>query len=94
MVEARVRNLSESGACIDDPAGLPPEGRVLVTMGTLHHIEGRVRWSHDGRAGLHFPSDRIDIAAARRPRGALAATPQNRAGWLANIQSPYRRGND
>lgn len=94
VIECRVRNLSESGACIDDPAGLPSDGRVLVTMGALHHVEGYVRWAHDGRAGLHFQSGKIDIAAARRSRGAVAATPQNRAGWLANIHSPYRRGDD
>ncbi len=94
VVECRVRNLSETGACIDDPAGLPPDGRVLVTIGALHHIEGQVRWTHAGRAGLHFTSGRIDIAAARRPRGAVTPVPQNRAGWLDNLYSPYRRGED
>ncbi|MDJ0276107.1 PilZ domain-containing protein [Sphingomonas sp. 2R-10] len=94
VAECRVRNLSESGACIDDPAGLPSDGRVLVTMGTLHHVEGRVRWAQDGRAGLHFAASHIDVAAARRPRGTVAPAPQNRAGWLANLHSPYRRGDD
>ena len=92
IVECRVRNLSESGACIDDPVHLPRDGRVLVTMGTLHHLEGRVRWAKDGRAGLLFDKAQIDVAAARRPRGAVAPVPQHLAGWLSNMYSPYRRG--
>ncbi len=92
VVECRVRNVSESGACIDDPVHLPRDGRVLVTMGTLHHLEGRVRWSHDGRAGVLFDSAHIDVAAARRPRGAIEPVPQHLAGWLSQMHSPYRRG--
>ncbi|KZE08495.1 MULTISPECIES: PilZ domain-containing protein [Sphingomonas] len=94
VVECRVRNLSEAGACIDDPVQLPPDGRVLVTMGQLHHLEGRVRWTRDGRAGLLFDKGRIDIAAARRPRGTVAPVPQHLAGWLSHIYNPYRRAGD
>ncbi|KQM57159.1 MULTISPECIES: PilZ domain-containing protein [unclassified Sphingomonas] len=94
VVECRVRNLSESGACIDDPVHLPCDGRVLVTMGTLHHLEGRVRWAQDGRAGLLFDHAQVDVAAARRPRGAVPPAPRHLAGWLSNMHSPYRRGDD
>ncbi len=93
-VECRVRNLSETGACIDNVADLPSDGRVLVTMGLLHHIEGRVRWAADGRAGLQFDQTRVDVAAARRPRGTVAPPPRHVAGWLSNMHSPYRRGDD
>ena len=92
VVECRVRNLSATGACIDNNAGLRPDDRVLVTMGTVHHVEATVRWAGGSRAGLRFENARIDIAAARRPRGTVAPASRNVAGWLDNMYSPYRRG--
>ena len=91
ITECRVRNLSETGACIDNNAGLRPDERVLVTMGTLHHVEATVRWIEGGRTGLHFEGAKIDIAAARRPRGTVAPASRNVAGWLDNMHNPYRR---
>lgn len=94
VVECRVRNLSQTGACIDNAGNLNPGDRVLVTMGMVHHVEASVRWARDGRAGLHFEGALIDIGAARRPRGTVAAAPRTVAGWLDNLHSPYRRGDD
>ncbi|MGN7161796.1 PilZ domain-containing protein [Sphingomonas sp. SAFR-052] len=94
MVECRVRNLSQTGACIDNVGNLRAGDRVLVTMGMVHHVEASVRWANGGRAGLHFEGVEIDIAAARRPRGTVSAAPRNVAGWLDNMYSPYRRGGD
>ncbi len=91
VVECRVRNLSESGVCIDNPVDLSPGKRVLVTMGALHHLEGWVRWAHDGRAGLAFENGHIDVAEARRPRGTVEAVPQHLAGWLSQMHNPYQR---
>lgn len=94
VAECRVRNLSVSGVCIDDPGHLPADGRVLVTMGALHHLEGRVCWVRGGRAGLAFDDTPIDIAAARRSRGTVAPVPRHRAGWLGEMHDPYRRNGD
>ncbi|MGT2513010.1 PilZ domain-containing protein [Sphingomonas panni] len=94
VAECRVRNLSESGVCIDDPGNLTAGGRVLVTMGTLHHLEGSVRWVRDGRAGLVFENGHIDVAAARRPRGTVGPASQHLAGWLSQMHDPYRRHGD
>lgn len=92
VVECRVRNLSETGACIDNPVELVPGDRVLITMGTVHHVEATVRWAKGGRAGLHFEGVKIDIVAARRPRGTVSPASRTMAGWLDNIHNPYRRG--
>ena len=92
VVECRVRNLSETGACIDNPAELAPGDRLLITMGMVHHVEATVRWASGGRAGLHFEGATVDIAAARRPRGTVVPASRNVAGWLDNMYSPYRRG--
>ncbi|KQN71812.1 hypothetical protein ASE90_02270 [Sphingomonas sp. Leaf67] len=92
VVECRVRNLSETGTCIDNLADLAAGDRVLITMGTVHHVEATVRWVDNGRAGLHFEGVTVDIAAARRPRGTVVPASRTVAGWLDNIHSPYRRG--
>ncbi len=92
VIECRVRNLSQTGACIDNVGNFRAGDRVLVTMGMVHHVEASVRWANGGRAGLHFEGVEIDIAAARRPRGTVMAASRTVAGWLDNIHNPYRRG--
>lgn len=85
--ECRVRNLSTTGACIDNGAALRAGDRVRVTMGTLKQLAAEVVWAKPALAGLRF--DRvIDIADARRPRNHVAVTPT--AGWAARIADPYR----
>lgn len=91
LTECRVRNLSLTGACIDNVGNLRVGDRVLVTIGLAHHLEGSVRWAQVGRAGLYFERTRIDIAAARRPRGTVAPASRNAAGWLDQMRNPYRR---
>ena len=87
-VECRVRNLSTSGACIDDQASLEPGESVRVAMGTLRPLTAEVMWVARGFAGLQF--DRaIDIAAARQPRSRAVAA--SGAGWLGGMSNPYRR---
>jgi PilZ domain len=90
-VECRVHNISMSGACIDNVGNLTPDRRVLVTMGMHHHLKARICWSSDGRAGLLIDGEEIDIAKARRPRGTVAEQSAQGAGWLADIDDPYRR---
>ncbi|PXA97480.1 PilZ domain-containing protein [Nostoc sp. 3335mG] len=92
VFECRVRNLSQTGACIDNVGALRAGDRIAVTMGMVHHVEATVRWANGSRAGLHFEDIQIDLAAARRPRGVLAEKPRTVAGWLEHMHSPYRRG--
>ncbi|MEH3047065.1 PilZ domain-containing protein [Sphingomonas adhaesiva] len=102
--ECRVRNLSASGACLDNNAGLVQGDIVTVTMGALRPLSAEVMWANPRLAGLHFDK-LIDLAAARRPRAragapavaAPAAVPVPRpgttpsAGWIQHIHDPYRR---
>ncbi len=90
-VDSRVRNLSASGACVDNDAGLVPGMRVLVSMGTLHHLHGEVMWATGRLIGLRFDAASIDIDSARKPRGTVASASPAGAGWLAQIDDPYRR---
>lgn len=99
--ECRVRNLSATGACLDNGAGLVTGETVTVSMGALAPLSAQVMWANSRLAGLHFDRP-IDLAAARQPRARLAtsapAAPAARAagavsaGWIQNIQNPYRRG--
>lgn len=85
--ECRVRNLSATGACIDNSAALTAGERVRVTMGTLERLVADVAWATPTLTGLHF-EQLVDLGAARRPRGT-AATRQT-AGWMDGMRNPYR----
>lgn len=94
VAEARVRNLSVTGACIDNPGGLAKGQMVRVAMGTLHDLLAEVMWIAPTFAGLHFTNGAIDLAEARKPRARDTATAQApSAGWMNHIQHAYRRGN-
>ncbi len=90
-VEVRVRNLSATGACIENPGELNQGDQVAVTMGTLLELPAEVMWTSTTLAGLHFVEGAIDLAEARkhRDRGVTGPTPS--AGWINNMQHAYRR---
>lgn len=86
VVERRVRNLSEHGACVDDQGDLIPGTKVVVTMGQLERLSAEVVWAEDQLAGLSFRRA-LDLEAARKPRGTVAA----KVGWVGDMASPYRK---
>jgi hypothetical protein len=90
-VEVRVRNLSATGACIENPGELNQGDQVSATMGTLVRLSAEVMWTSATLAGLHFVDGAIDLAEARKPRdrGVTGAKPS--AGWIDNMQHAYRR---
>jgi hypothetical protein len=87
-VERRVRNLSRFGACVDSMGDLVEGTTVRVSMGSLHDLRATVMWARPHLAGLHFDQP-VDLEEARRPR-TLTSGPQ--AGWMADMNNPYRRG--
>lgn len=89
--ERRVRNLSQTGACVDNDGDLVPGMRVLVSMGSLSRIRGEVMWANDRFAGLHFGGQSINLEDARKPRSATDTGAEPGAGWLADINDAYRR---
>lgn len=90
-VEARVRNLSVTGACIDNPGELTKGDLLEVTMGSLTALPAEVMWTSATLAGLHFTRGAIDLAEARKPRARGAAGAKVSAGWFNNIHHAYRR---
>jgi hypothetical protein len=87
-VECRVRNLSTTGACVDNAADLAAGDAVSVVMGTLRPLSAEVVWVERGFAGLRFDRS-VDIAMARQPRAKLVAATQS--GWLGTMTHAYRR---
>jgi hypothetical protein len=92
----RVRDLSSGGVRIDQAGDLRPGATVLVTVGALEAVGATVVWVRDGTAGLKFanpirPEDaRAKAAVApRRERDPKPAGPT--AGWVPNLNNPYRR---
>lgn len=96
----RVRDLSTGGVRIDQAAGLSVGATVLVTVGALEAVGATVAWVREGSAGLTFAHPvRIEDARAKaaipaRPKeppadGARGKVPT--AGWIPNLNDPYRR---
>jgi len=50
----RSRNLSQGGTAIDSRRVLLPGDAVQISFDGLRPIDGTVRWSHEGQAGVEF----------------------------------------
>lgn len=97
----RIKDLSVSGARIDKADTLRPGATVLVSVGVLKAVGATVVWVKDGLAGLRF-AETIDPDAARSktivssasvpaPRKAIAVDRGVSAGWIQDLNNPYRR---
>lgn len=87
VVERRVRNLSEHGACVDNADDLVAGTTVTVTMGRLERLVADVVWAKPALAGLRFRRA-VDLEAARKPRGSAATAA---AGWMTDMGHAYRK---
>ncbi|TPG03905.1 PilZ domain-containing protein [Sphingomonas oligophenolica] len=96
----RVRDLSPGGIRIDQATELRPGATVLIWVGILEAVGATVKWVAEGCAGLAF-AEEIDPEHARarassvpRPVAATApvqaSAPAPGAGWITDMQSPYR----
>jgi hypothetical protein len=86
-VERRVRNLSNTGACVDHAGELSAGETVVLFMGEVADAVAHVMWATDRLAGLRFERD-VDLEDARKHR---TAAPTLRSGWMANMNHAYRR---
>jgi len=86
-IERRVRNLSRSGACVEQDGALRPGMTVLLHMGTLNALAAEVVWVTERLAGIRF-AEQIDLDEARKPRGIGL---QAKAGWMVDMSHAYRR---
>lgn len=94
----RVKDLSVAGAKVDRAGMLRPGATVLVSVGVLKAIGATVIWVKDDQAGLRF-AETIDPDAARskaiiappKPRPTTVVDRGATAGWIRDLNSPYRR---
>ncbi len=84
--ERRIRNLSDTGACIDHDGEFAVGEELLLDMGTLSDVPAKVVWVKEKLAGITF-SKPVDLAAARKPRGTAVTV---KAGWLADLREMHR----
>ncbi|MBB5714873.1 PilZ domain-containing protein [Sphingomonas aerophila] len=99
----RVRDLSTRGMRIDQVDVLRQGATVLVTVGALEAVGATVVWVADGSAGLEFATEidpdqaraRVAIApktdGSRHQPASSGSLPPVKAGWVQDMQSPYRR---
>ena len=63
-VQAKVRNLSNSGMMIDGGLIAERGQRLVVSLRQVGEVAGKVAWKQNGKIGIAF-DDEIDAAAAR-----------------------------
>ncbi len=56
IIDARIVNLSTTGIAVDlrTPVAAASGSRVRIEAEDLGSLEGIIRWSHNGRLGIHF----------------------------------------
>jgi len=94
----RIKDLSAGGARIDRAGTLRAGATVLVSVGVLKAVGATVVWVKDDLAGLRF-AETIDPDAARskaiiappKPRPTTVVDRGATAGWIRDLNSPYRR---
>ena len=84
--ERRVRDLSVTGACVEQSGNLMIGDDVRLDMGTLTGVVAKVVWVTEHLAGVAF-ADPIDIAGARarKPEVVTAAS-----GWVSGFVDPWK----
>lgn len=96
ITKHRVRDLSASGARIDQAGDLPAGATVLVSVGILEAVGATVMWAEGGSAGLRFAEPiNPDDARAKVAVGGLGssspATIAPTAGWMRDAGDRYRK---
>ncbi len=86
----RVTNISETGLCIAQAGDLDAGAVVVVAIGSIVPTAADVVWVRSGLAGLAFQKP-IDVSEARRKRPSGSTLRAPAAGWLTELNSPYRK---
>jgi len=85
----RVTNISETGLCIAQAGDLVAGTVVVVAIGSVAPAAANVVWVRSGLAGLAFQKP-IDVSEARRRRASGSTLRPPAAGWLTELNSPYK----
>lgn len=75
----RVRDLSSTGACVDQSGNLMAGDDILLDIGMLKGVAARVVWVTEDLAGIAF-AEPIDVAQARKAKPDMVPAA---SGWVS-----------
>jgi hypothetical protein len=84
--ERRVRDLSATGACVEQSGNLIAGDRVSLDIGPMKDIAGRVVWTTEYLAGIAF-AEPIEVARTQKHRSEVVTAA---SGWVSGFVDPWR----
>ena len=82
--ERRVRDLSSTGACVEQSGNLMSGDDITLDIGMLKAVAGKVVWVTENLAGIAFV-EAIDLAKARKPKPEVVTAA---SGWVSGLELP------
>ena len=80
-LDRRVRDLSVTGACLEQSGNLMVGDDIQLDIGTLRGVPAKVVWVTECLAGIGFVEP-IDVAKARKPKADVVTAA---SGWLSGF---------
>ncbi|MBN8807239.1 MAG: PilZ domain-containing protein [Sphingomonas sp.] len=85
-ITSRIRNVSDTGACIDAVEGIAVGQTIEVTIGKDAPVIARIAWTSERQFGIAFDrDDPLDHVVQFQSGGLIA-----KAGWMAGMRDRYR----
>ena len=79
--ERRVRDLSVTGACVEQSGNLMVGDDIRLDIGVLKDVPAKVVWVTEHLAGIAF-CEPIDVAKARKPKPEVVTAA---SGWVSGF---------
>ena len=77
----RVRDLSSTGACVEQSGNLMAGDDITLDVGMLKAVPAKVVWVTEHLAGMAF-AEPIDVARARNPKPEVVTAA---SGWVSGF---------
>jgi hypothetical protein len=84
--ERRIRDLSATGACVEQSGNLMTGDKVSLDIGPLKDIAARIVWTTEYLAGIAFAAP-IDVAKTQRPKTEAVTAA---SGWVSGFVDPWK----
>jgi len=84
--ERRIRDLSATGACVEQSGNLIVGDDIQLDIGTLKGVAAKVVWVTEYLAGVSF-AEPIDLASARKPKPEVVTAA---SGWVSGLKESHR----
>jgi hypothetical protein len=84
--ERRIRDLSATGACVAQSGNLMAGDEVMLDIGPLKDVAGRVVWVTEYLAGIAF-AEPIDLAKTQKPKAEVVTAA---SGWVSGFVDPWK----